>query len=71
MTILELNNIILNNKISSNVIIQSDSGWECNPTDCDGVFYSKNKNLLILTQDNYKTMYLRNNSDFICLTDKN
>ena len=36
--------------------VMSDSGWECDATDCDGVYYSKELNIIVLTQgdDPYK-----------------
>lgn len=31
--------------------MQSDSGWECDPTDMDRIYYNRNENLLIFTQE--------------------
>lgn len=31
-------------------VVMGDSGWECDATDCDGVYYSKKLNTLVLTQ---------------------
>lgn len=30
--------------------LMSDSGWECNATDCDRAFYSPSQNIIVLTQ---------------------
>ena len=51
MTIEILNKIIKENNIPNDVIIRSDSGWECGDTACDGVWYNKKKNVIVLTQD--------------------
>lgn len=50
MTYKELKDIIEKNNIPENVKLQSDSGWECDPTDMDGVFYDKLENKIIFTQ---------------------
>lgn len=51
MTFELLNNIIEENNIPKNVHLLSDSGWECNETEMDGVFYNRNENKLVITQD--------------------
>lgn len=51
MTYEELENIIIQNDIPKNVLLLSDSGWECDPTDMDGVYYDEEENTLIFTQD--------------------
>lgn len=51
MTFEELENIITRNNIPKNVMLLSDSGWECWATDMDGVYYDETKNELIFTQD--------------------
>lgn len=58
MTIEILNKIIKENNIPNDAIIRSDSGWECGDTACDGVWYNKKKNVIILTQDNEGTSNL-------------
>lgn len=50
MTFNELEDIITRNNIPKNVILLSDSGWECSATDMDGVYYDENNNALIFTQ---------------------
>jgi len=37
-------------KVDKNAKIFSDSGWECDPTNVGGAFYSQNANIVILTQ---------------------
>ena len=54
MTIEKLEEIMTKHNIPKNVKIMSDSGWECDPTDMDGVWYNKNLNLIIFTQHYYK-----------------
>ena len=48
MTIGKLLNLIKD--LSKDAVVMSDSEWECDATDCDGVYYSKEINTLVLTQ---------------------
>lgn len=58
MTIENLNKIIQKYNIPSNVILMSDSGWECSKTDMDGVYYNKKENIIVFTQHfNYNETY--------------
>ena len=50
MTFEQLKEIIDKNNIPYNVTLESDSGWECDATDMDGVYYNRQKNLIIFTQ---------------------
>lgn len=50
MTLQLINELCKKNNIPDNVELLSDSGWECDPTDMDGVYYSKEKNTIIFTQ---------------------
>jgi hypothetical protein len=50
MTYKKLKEIIEKNNIPENVKLQSDSGWECDPTDMDGIFYNTSENKIIFTQ---------------------
>ena len=63
MTFNELNNLIKKYNIPSNVILQSDSGWECDETDMDGIYYNKTKNIIVFTQDfsKYESKYIIEN----------
>lgn len=51
MTFAELNKIIEDNNIPHDVKLMSDSGWECSATDMDGVYYNKEKNEIVFTQN--------------------
>lgn len=37
-------------EVPDDATMLSDSGWECGPTDMDGVFYNKEKNEITFTQ---------------------
>lgn len=50
MTKDELIEILSDNRIPNDAVIMSDSGWECDPTDIGGIWYNKDKNLVVLTQ---------------------
>ena len=50
MTFKKLKQIFIENNIPENVILKSDSGWECDPTDMDGVYYNKEDNIVVFTQ---------------------
>lgn len=50
MTVGELFNIFKQNDIPDNAVLMSDSGWECDATDMDGVYYSKTENVAVFTQ---------------------
>ena len=51
MTMELLEQIIEENNIPKNVNFMSDSGWECNPTEMNGVlFYNRQSNTIISTQ---------------------
>ena len=50
---MKLNNLLkLINKhnINDNVLLRSDSGWECDATDMDGVYYNRKLNVIVFTQ---------------------
>lgn len=57
MTFDKLSKIIDKYDIPKNVILISDSGWECGPTDMCGMRYSKEDNTIIFTQDNGYSTY--------------
>ena len=50
MTFEKLKELIEKHNIPSNVKLLSDSGWECNETDMNGVFYNEKENHIIFTQ---------------------
>lgn len=61
MTFKKLKELIEKYKIPSNVELLSDSGWECNETDMDGVFYNQKENHIIFTQQfEYSYQYSEN-----------
>ena len=50
MTLDKLKTICAIHRIPSSVKLLSDSGWECDETEMDGVYYSREKNVIIFTQ---------------------
>ncbi|MEE1101317.1 MAG: hypothetical protein U0K86_07530 [Agathobacter sp.] len=50
MTFEKLTELINKNNIPDNVRLESDSGWECNATNMDGVYYNKTENVIVFTQ---------------------
>ena len=59
MTFEKLSNLIESNNIPKDVKLMSDSGWECDATEMNGIFYNQEDNVLVFTQDkndcNYST----------------
>ncbi len=51
MTLELLNKICEQNNIPSDVRLTSNSGWECDATEMDGIFYKRNENTLEFTQE--------------------
>lgn len=70
MTFKDLFKIIKDNNISDNVILRSDSGWECNDTEMNGVWYNKKKNTIIFTQNSIliKEKMKGNTENWKCLS---
>jgi len=50
MTLDKLKVLCAKYRIPSSVKLLSDSGWECSETEMDGVYYSRDKNVIIFTQ---------------------
>lgn len=50
MTANKLAKILLDANLPDNVVIMSDSGWECWATDMDGIFYNAEENYMVVTQ---------------------
>ena len=46
-----LKKVFEDNHIPEDAILMSDSGWECDPTHMDGVFYNQEANVVVFTQD--------------------
>ena len=61
LTFGKLEKIIKKYNIPSDVVFYSDSGWECGETDMCGLFYSREKNTIVFTQNlgvvGYPTKY--------------
>lgn len=57
MTMNILNQIIEENDIPQDVHFMSDSGWECDPTEMDGVFYHRKSNTIVFTQESFDQDY--------------
>lgn len=66
MTFEQLNKIIKENNIPENVHLLSDSGWECDATEMDGIYYNKNENVIVFTQeyDEYGKYETKHNADW-------
>lgn len=69
MTFEELNDLIEKHNIPKDVKLMSDSGWECEPTNMDGVYYFKEDNLIIFTQGSKYDDYI-DATDVITLFNK-
>ena len=50
LTIGVLIDIFINNQIDSNAAIMTDSGWECDETEVDMVYYNSKTNVVMLTR---------------------
>lgn len=59
MTLQLLNELCEKNNIPKDVALLSDSGWECSETEMNGVWYNKDENTIIFTQqgDEYDRYY--------------
>lgn len=71
MTVEKLQKIIEDNNIPKDAVLESDSGWECGPTDMNGIYYSESKNTLVFTQrcSKYEYSYHRK-GDWKALVDE-
>ena len=50
---MKLNNLLKlidKHNIPDDVLLRSDSGWECGSTDIDGVYYNRKLNVMVFTQ---------------------
>ena len=56
MTFDILQKIIKKNNIPRNVHLTSDSGWECNATEMDGIYYNQSINEIVFTQEGSLTI---------------
>ena len=65
MTFEKLKYLIEKYNIPSNVKLLSDSGWECDETEMDGVFYNQKENHIVFTQDfEYSNKKYLGNKDY-------
>lgn len=53
MTLKLLNELCQKNNIPKDVILMSDSGWECCETEMDAIWYSKEINTIVFTVEDY------------------
>lgn len=68
MTFAEINKIIEENNIPHDVKLMSDSGWECSATDMDGVYYNREKNEIVFTQNTMMRDYDEKYNEFLVET---
>lgn len=65
MTLGQMNYIMEKNNVHYNAKIMSDSGWECGPSDCDGVYYNRTENIIMICQgDTGNDRYYREHEDW-------
>ena len=50
MKLNKLLELINKHNIHDNVLLRSDSGWECDATDMDGAYYNRKLNVIVFTQ---------------------
>ena len=50
MKLNKLLGLINKHNIPDDVLLRSDSGWECDATDMDGVYYNRKLNVIVFTQ---------------------
>ena len=50
MKLNKLLELINKHNIPDDVLLKSDSGWECDATDMDGVYYNRKLNVIVFTQ---------------------
>lgn len=61
MTFKELQTIIKDNNIPDDVHLTSDSGWECDATEMDGVYYNETLNKIVFTQGTFGNYHYDDN----------
>lgn len=69
MTFEKLAILIEEHDIPKDATLESDSGWECGPTDMDGVYYSAEQNTIMFTQTFDRSPYYRENEGWKALTE--
>ena len=63
MTFKKLQKLIKQYNIKEDVKLMSDSGWEVDETEMDGVYYNEKLNIIIFTQSFEQTSVYDNNKD--------
>ena len=51
LTFEKLSNIIEKYNIPKDVHLMSDTGWECNATEMNGILYNEKENIIVFKQD--------------------
>lgn len=64
MKLNKLLELINKHNIPDDVLLQSDSGWDCGATNMDGVYYNKKLNVIVFTQSVNVSDYYFINSDW-------
>lgn len=64
MKLNKLLELINKHNIPADVLLQSDSDWECDATNMDGVCYNKKLNVIVFTQSVNVSDYYFINSDW-------
>lgn len=62
MIFAQLNKLIETYHIPSDVTLMSDSGWECDATHMDGVYYNEEDNVIVFTQYIHSTDHYFDNA---------
>ena len=59
MTLGQLNKLMTEHNIPEDATLMSDSGWECDATDMDGIYYNPTENIVVFTQkaDQYQSYH--------------
>lgn len=68
MTVGKLTQILKENNIPEDAVMLSDSGWECDATDMDGVYYNKGRNELVFTRNGDKYDHYYNKPEWQLLS---
>lgn len=71
MTMELLERIIEENNIPKDVHFMSDSGWECDPTEMNGVFYNRQSNTIVFTQSGISEREYEKSEEWEILYDPN
>lgn len=64
MDVRALNHIFEKHNIPDDAVLMSDSGWECDATNMNGVYYNEKKNIVVFTQYISTSDYYYKNPDW-------